>query len=110
MTSDDGPTATCASQTWACEGGIWRVSTWPPRTEACSIQALAAGGDIPDATNAVGARRTRPRSDETVLGLAYHADIHDIRLAPSLTAYYTYFAPAVGQDLRKIELAVDLSH
>ncbi len=50
------------------------------------------------------------------LGLAYHTSINDYLLTPSITAYipshhYTFFAQAaVGQDLRKIEVALDLAH
>lgn len=50
------------------------------------------------------------------LGLAYHANVDDYLLTPSVTAYipshhYTFFAQAaVGQHLRKIEVAIDLAH
>jgi hypothetical protein len=50
------------------------------------------------------------------LGVAYHVNVNDYLLAPSITAYvpshrYTFFAnAAVGQDLRKIEVAIDLAH
>jgi len=50
------------------------------------------------------------------LGLAYHASVNDYLLTPSITAYipshrYTFFAQAaVGQDLQKIEVALDLAH
>lgn len=50
------------------------------------------------------------------LGVAYHANVNDYLLTPSITAYlpshrYTFFAnAAVGQDLRKLELAIELAH
>lgn len=50
------------------------------------------------------------------LGVAYHANVNDYLLTPSVTAYlpshdYTFFAnAAVGQDLRKLEVAIDLAH
>ncbi len=50
------------------------------------------------------------------LGVAYHANLNDYLLTPSVTAYlpshhYTFFAnAAVGQDLRKLELAFELAH
>ena len=50
------------------------------------------------------------------LGLAYHANVNDYLLTPSITAHipshrYTFFAQAaVGQDLRKVEVALDLAH
>ena len=50
------------------------------------------------------------------LGLAYHENVNDYILIPSVTAYlpshnYTFFAnAAVGQDVQKLELAIDLAH
>ena len=50
------------------------------------------------------------------LGVAYHANVNDYVLSPSVTAYvpshqYTFFAnAAVGQDVPKVELAFDLAH
>jgi hypothetical protein len=50
------------------------------------------------------------------LGLAYHENINDYLLTPLVTAYlpshnYTFFAnAAVGQDVPKLELAIDLAH
>ena len=50
------------------------------------------------------------------LGLAYHANVNDYLITPSITAHipshhYTFFAQAaVGQDLRKLEVALDLAH
>lgn len=50
------------------------------------------------------------------LGLAYHTNVGDYLLTPSITAtipshHYTFFAnAAVGQDLWKIEVALDLAH
>jgi len=50
------------------------------------------------------------------LGLAYHANVNEYLLTPSLTAHipshqYTFFGQAaVGQDLQKLEVAVDLAH
>jgi hypothetical protein len=50
------------------------------------------------------------------LGLAYHENVNDFLLTPSVTAYlpshnYTFFAnAAVGQDIPKLELAIDLAH
>jgi hypothetical protein len=50
------------------------------------------------------------------LGLAYHENINNFILIPSVTAYlpshnYTFFAnAAVGQDVPKIEFAIDLAH
>ena len=50
------------------------------------------------------------------IGLAYHANYRDYLITPSVTAYipshnYTFFAQsAPGQDLRKLELAVELAH
>jgi hypothetical protein len=50
------------------------------------------------------------------IGLAYHANVGDYLITPSVTAYipshnYTFFAQAApGQDLRKLEVAVDLAH
>ena len=50
------------------------------------------------------------------LGVAYHANVDDYLLTPSVTLHipshdYTFFAQsAPGQGLRKIELAIDLAH
>jgi hypothetical protein len=50
------------------------------------------------------------------LGLAYHENINDYLLTPLVIAYlpshnYTFFAnAAVGQDVPKLELAIDLAH
>lgn len=50
------------------------------------------------------------------LGLSYHADLDGFLTTPSIvvtlpTHHYTFFAnAAVGQDLRKVELAIDESH
>jgi len=50
------------------------------------------------------------------LGVAYHANVNDFLLTPSITVYvpshhYIFFAQAaVGQDLRKFEAAIDLAH
>jgi hypothetical protein len=50
------------------------------------------------------------------LGVAYHGNVDDYLLTPSITAFlpshhYTFFAnAAVGQDLRKLEVAIDLAH
>lgn len=50
------------------------------------------------------------------LGLAYHENVNDYLLTPSVTAYlpshnYTFFAnAAVGQDVPKLEVAIDLAH
>jgi hypothetical protein len=51
-----------------------------------------------------------------MLGVAYHGNVDDYLLTPSITAHlpshhYTFFAnAAVGQDLRKLEVAIDLAH
>jgi len=50
------------------------------------------------------------------VGVAYHADVDDFLLSPSLTAtlpshHYTFFAQsAPGQDLWKLEVALDMAH
>lgn len=50
------------------------------------------------------------------IGMAYHGNVGDYLITPSATAYipsheYTFFAQAApGQDLRSLEVAVDLSH
>jgi hypothetical protein len=50
------------------------------------------------------------------VGVAYHGNIDDYLLTPTVIAYlpshdYTFFAnSAVGQDVRKLELALDLAH
>jgi len=50
------------------------------------------------------------------VGLAYHGNIDDYMLTPTVIAYlpsnrYTFFAnAAVGQDVPKLELAIDLAH
>jgi hypothetical protein len=50
------------------------------------------------------------------LGVAYHTNVNEYLLTPSITAYipshrYTFFAQAApGQDLWKIEVAIDLAH
>ena len=50
------------------------------------------------------------------IGVAYHANIDDYYLTPSITAYlpshgYTFFAnAAVGQDLKRVEVAATLAH
>jgi hypothetical protein len=50
------------------------------------------------------------------LGLAYHENVNDYLLTPLVTAYlpshnYTFFAnAAVGQDVPKLEVAIDLAH
>ncbi|MES2100847.1 MAG: hypothetical protein V4569_13555 [Pseudomonadota bacterium] len=50
------------------------------------------------------------------LGLAYHANLNNYLLTPSIAAHipshdYTFFAQAAaGQGLRKVELALDLAH
>jgi hypothetical protein len=50
------------------------------------------------------------------IGLAYHWNAGDYLITPSITAYvpshhYTFFAQAApGQDLRKLEVAIDLAH
>jgi len=50
------------------------------------------------------------------LGLAYHENINDYLITPSVTLqipshHYTFFAQAAaGQDLRKLELAIELAH
>ena len=50
------------------------------------------------------------------VGLAYHGHVDDYLVTPMVIAYvpshdYTFFAnAAVGQDVRKLELAIDLAH
>jgi len=50
------------------------------------------------------------------LGLAYHGNTNGYLITPSITAHipshqYTFFAQAApGQDLRKLEVAIDLAH
>jgi len=50
------------------------------------------------------------------LGLAYHENVNDYLITPSATLqipshHYTFFAKAAaGQDLRKLELAIELAH
>jgi len=50
------------------------------------------------------------------VGAAYHGNIDDYLLTPTVIAYlpshhYTFFGnAAVGQDVRKLELAIDLAH
>lgn len=60
--------------------------------------------------------KTHGAWQDWTLGIAYHADLDGYLVAPSISVVipshrYTFFAnAAVGQDLHKLEIAVDVSH
>jgi hypothetical protein len=83
------------------------------RTQRSSVVVLAHL-DLQDLAET--GRRQAEAEVGHIDGLAYHGNIDDYLVTPTVIAYlpsheYTFFAnAAVGQDVRKLELAIDLAH